>query len=608
VKNVAPQPHPSYPELHAFAQGFMQDAEFAAIEEHLYTCDQCCAWIAAQPENTLVALAREVATLGGPLDRQRSPVIPERIPAALEQHPRYRVIEMIGTGGMGAVYKAEHRLMQRLVALKVVHPKLLSNPEAVERFQREVRLAARLAHRHIVISYDADQADDLHFLVMEFVSGQMLSQKIAATGPASIRQACEWVRQAALGLQHAYEQGMAHRDIKPHNLIIAKDGHLRILDFGLSRLLSDQAHQPLGSDDSSAIASQTQAGAIIGTPDYMAPEQILSAREADIRADIYSLGCTLFFLLSGRPPFSRNSVSDTLQAHIHAAIPNLQHVREDAPAELNRLLARMLAKSPQDRFQTPGELAQELSGLLRTWDDTPSPDDVRGGGPVPPTGLTHQPLRRSQVDRRALVSGLLTLAGLIGLAAWLGNANMFSPWSQVQRVRLLVLLPSDGLWYPDYAGLVDAAQTTGVQLTFASVADHPSRVLSTSVPGIAIPDVKLDSTLQADSFQGIVFLGYDCQEFLPGGQAGEDTRRLLNDFQMKKRVVASMCAGQRILAAQGVLRGKSAAASQSVAEQEITVEGGQVVAEPVVVDGLVVTAAEATHSLEFLRAIRRVVR
>ncbi len=160
------------------------------------------------------------------------------LPNALLQHPRYAVYEKIGQGGMGAVYRAEHRIMQRTVALKVVHPRLLTNSQAVERFEREVRLAAKLSHPNIVVAYDADQASSLHFLVMEYVQGKTLDRWIAEQGPVDFRRALDWTRQAALGLQHAHQMGMAHRDIKPHNLILTEEGKLRILDFGLSRLVS----------------------------------------------------------------------------------------------------------------------------------------------------------------------------------------------------------------------------------------------------------------------------------------------------------------------------------------------------------------------------------
>ena len=167
---------------------------------------------------------------------------PAPLPPELVDHPRYRVVALIGAGGMGAVYKAEHRLMERTVALKVVNPAFIDNPAAVRRFQQEVKAAARLHHPNIVASHDADQAGSLHFLVMEYVEGRSLADYAQEKGPLPIPEACEYARQAALGLQHAHEHGLVHRDVKPHNLMRTPDGRIKILDFGLARL--GQAAEP----------------------------------------------------------------------------------------------------------------------------------------------------------------------------------------------------------------------------------------------------------------------------------------------------------------------------------------------------------------------------
>ena len=165
-------------------------------------------------------------------------------PKELADHPRYRVLGLLGAGGMGAVYKAEHRLMERPVALKVIRRGLTDDPAAAERFRREVKAAARLSHPHIVRAYDAEQAGDLHFLVMEFVEGTDLARLVAGQGPLPVARACEYARQAALGLQHAFEHGMVHRDIKPQNLMLTPDGQVKVLDFGLARFVSESAPSP----------------------------------------------------------------------------------------------------------------------------------------------------------------------------------------------------------------------------------------------------------------------------------------------------------------------------------------------------------------------------
>jgi serine/threonine protein kinase len=261
----------------------------------------------------------------------------------LFDHPRYRVLGLLGVGGMGSVYKAEHRLMERLVALKVINRALTGDDGAVERFRREVRTAAKLVHPHIVSAFDADQVADLHFFVMEYIDGNSLDKWVAKVGPLPAQEACNYVRQAALGLQYAHERGMVHRDIKPHNLLRTKDGDIKILDFGLARFASERR----GTD------SLTGTGVVMGTPDYIAPEQANDARSADVRADIYSLGCTLYYLLSGRVPFPDGTTLQKFIAHLEKMPRPVREWRPELPAGLKGVLAKMMAKKPEERFQQP---------------------------------------------------------------------------------------------------------------------------------------------------------------------------------------------------------------------------------------------------------------
>src|SRR5262249_41980004 len=240
-------------------------------------------------------------------------------PPELAEHPRYRVRELLGVGGMGAVYRAEHLLMERPVALKVINRSLTDRPALVERFRREAPAAARLAHPNSVAAFDAEQAGDTHFLVMEYVEGQSLARVLAERGPLPVTEACAYVRQAALGLQHAHEQGMVHRDIKPHNLMRTPGGQVKILDFGLARFASEAA--PPGAllagppaGEAPPAASLTQTGTMMGTPEYIAPEQARDAHAADIRADLYSLGCTLYDLLTGQAPFPEGTAVEKVRA------------------------------------------------------------------------------------------------------------------------------------------------------------------------------------------------------------------------------------------------------------------------------------------------------
>ncbi|HWY86883.1 MAG TPA: sister chromatid cohesion protein PDS5, partial [Gemmataceae bacterium] len=286
-------------------------------------------------------------------------------------HPRYRTGDLIGVGGMGAVYKAEHLLMQRPVAVKVLNHELIDNPATVDRFRREVRAAARLTHPNIVAAFDAEQAGDVHFLAMEYVEGVSLARRCAEYGPLPVAEACSYARQAALGLQHAHECGMVHRDIKPQNLMLTAGGQVKILDFGLARFVMESvpvgAMLPIQGDSAptSGIDGKakplTQIGVVMGTPDYIAPEQAQDSHQADIRADIYSLGCTLYDMLAGHAPFPDGNAVQKIKAHLHKTPPPLKTLRRDVPLELVRVIERMMAKDPAQRYQTPAEAAAALA-------------------------------------------------------------------------------------------------------------------------------------------------------------------------------------------------------------------------------------------------------
>ncbi|MBM4071213.1 MAG: DUF1501 domain-containing protein [Planctomycetes bacterium] len=355
--------HPSEVQLRDYVAGKLSARDRATVESHLLACDQCSEWMNAQRapvERTSAGDSRRVVNLP---DQATLPPAEKASPssadpaAAFAGHPRYRILEPLGQGGMGTVYKAEHLRMERTVALKIINASLVQGATAVERFHREVKAAARLNHPNIVTAYDADQVADTHFLVMEHVNGLSLSKYLEKKGRLSVAHACEFVRQAALGLQHAHEKGMVHRDIKPANLMLTPKGQIKILDFGLARLSLDK--QRVGGN-------LTQEGSVMGTPDYIAPEQATDASKADIRADIYSLGCTLYALLAGRPPFAEGTHLQRILAHLDQAPKPIREIREDVPEALAAVLHKMLAKKPDDRFATPSAVAKALepfSGL-----------------------------------------------------------------------------------------------------------------------------------------------------------------------------------------------------------------------------------------------------
>jgi serine/threonine protein kinase len=269
----------------------------------------------------------------------------------------FRIIDYLGKGGVSQVFKAWHTGRNCVVALKVIHADLLSNAEAVRRFEREMRVVARLRHPNVVGAFEDDAIGAAHFYAMEFIEGTDLNKLVQLGGPLPPATASACVRQVALGLEHAHQLGLIHRDIKPANLVLLK-AHgthaadvVKILDFGLARLRT--------TPDQGAPDVLTAEGALIGTADYLSPEQAVDPRYVDIRADIYSLGCTFHFLLAGEPPYPGKSVVEKLYKHRTAAVPEIPGI----PAEVAAVVKKMMGKKPEERYQTPAEAAKALEPL-----------------------------------------------------------------------------------------------------------------------------------------------------------------------------------------------------------------------------------------------------
>jgi serine/threonine protein kinase/Leucine-rich repeat (LRR) protein len=348
----------------------------------------------------------------------------------------YVLLEKLGEGGMGAVFKARNWKLGKTVALKLIRKEKLTHPEAFKRFQREIRVAAQLDHPNVVHAYDADEADGTCFFVMEHVEGTDLHQRVRQRGPLPVLRACEYVRQAALGLQHAHEHGLVHRDIKPHNLLLTErvgagpqvHGPLvKVADLGLARVRA--------SEDGNSNTPLTEQGLLLGTCDYLAPEQAADAHGVDIRADLYSLGCTLYFLISGRVPFPGKSIPIKLILHRDAEPVPLEQLRADVPPEVAAVVRKLMAKGPKDRFQTPAELATVLAGILRSFEAetvvaTPTVQETRPASTPEtpfadlncstPGGVIIRPQRPAQGRRwpaavLAAVLGLTTLGLVLAL-------------------------------------------------------------------------------------------------------------------------------------------------------------------------------------------------
>jgi serine/threonine protein kinase/Leucine-rich repeat (LRR) protein len=286
----------------------------------------------------------------------------------------YVLEEKIGAGGMGQVFKARHRRMDRLVAVKLLPATLTKDRAAVARFEREVKAAAKISHPNIVAAHDADCADGVHFLVMELVDGSDLSALVRRSGPFPVDKAIDYVWQAAKGLEAAHADGIVHRDIKPGNLLLDKKGVVKILDMGLARLTAE--------GDGSPQAELTTTGTLMGTIDYMSPEQALNTKAADARADIYALGCSLFFLLTAKATYDGDTLMKKVLAHRDRPIPRLRSFCPEAPAQLEAVFTKMVAKKIVDRYQTMTEVIAALEGCKSSQSDTLALQAAGAGQPT----------------------------------------------------------------------------------------------------------------------------------------------------------------------------------------------------------------------------------
>ncbi len=367
-----PSAHPSDRALSAFGLGKLDDRSAGAVNKHLERCPYCRQRVADLSADSFLGRMRDAqpkcehafsqsltsATDGQAVRQASAPPAANTLPPGLADHPDYKIKRELGRGGMGVVYLAENKLMGRDEVLKVMGRHIMDRPGVLDRFLREIRAVARLRHPNIVTAYHATRLGESIVFAMEYVPGYDLAQLVNGRGPLPVPLACNFVYQAALGLQHAHEEGLVHRDIKPSNLMLARKRDkptIKVLDFGLAKATREER----------VDSGLTGQGQMLGTPDCVAPEQIRDAQSADIRADIYSLGCTLYHLLAGRPPFAGDSLWDLYQAHFSMDAGPLNLVRSDVPAELASLAAKMMQKEPASRFQTPAEVAKALTPFFK---------------------------------------------------------------------------------------------------------------------------------------------------------------------------------------------------------------------------------------------------
>lgn len=654
--------HPQSEVLEAFGRGELPPVESVAIAEHLSACDTCSAFLGqvhtlngASPSQ--LQQTNPAAAISDPSFAPPGSVFNSQVPSALGDHPQYRIIDRLGEGGMGVVYKAEHRMMDRVVALKVLAPHLTANAAAVDRFRQEVKAAGKLLHPNIVVSHDAGEAGGHHFLVMEYVEGISLDRLVSRRGPLSVTMACHFARQVALGLQHAADKGMVHRDIKPQNLIVTRKGQVKILDFGLARL-----HREM---DAAAIPGKPMPGAtspnfIMGTPDYISPEQAKNSSAVDIRSDLYSLGCTLYFLLTGQTPFARaSSLIDKLLAHTEEEPPPLASHRLDVPEGLAQVLAKLMAKKPADRYATPAEAAAALAPFAKGQDVPAAPGataaplfeiveaEIVRAAPVlaePAAPATvkakktgKKKARLLRAKRRKLIAaviGMIALGLLVGGAVKLvrkfraadagkesagssnvahsGDSQPKNPPAVVPAAkgppRVLMVLPSRGLWLNDYRPVRKRLEELGAKVITASGPGMRSVPdMEDQANGIPV-DVVLWPEMDVSDYDAVVFVGRFTPEFA-SGKGGYAAATVIDRFRKKNAVLAAICEGEGVLAVHGFLNGKSAAGNPAIRDnpsvRSLPIKWSERTVET---DGRVVTASAPEHATAFADALLKVLR
>lgn len=422
--------------IRQFLGGFCDEPQAEGIAAHLAECVICSAAANKinQQSDTIARLVKSAdqrlelepacqAARRHLLGTSAPPLTMPLLPLAIGQ---YELLEPIGRGGMGRVFKAVHRHLKRTMAVKLLLPERAHDTEAVAAFLREMEAIGRLESPHVVRANDAACIDGVYFLAMDYVPGPDLARLLDRIPRLDVADACEIIRQAAIGLQYAHENGLVHCDIKPSNLILTEHGVVKILDLGLARILTGSSASP--------------SAAVAGTIDYMAPEQWLPDAAVDIRADIYGLGCTFFKLLVGKAPFEQSSLTRR-QAHGSAPIPSLHELRSAVPASLDKIVERMLAKRPEDRFAEPKEVAaalepfcegHRLASLAERVADG-SADTLRVGRAAD-TKVSRKPAARF-ASRKWVIAALLAL---FGFAAIRGSMAVFRPsttddgWRSIQ--------------------------------------------------------------------------------------------------------------------------------------------------------------------------------
>ncbi|MFM8274880.1 MAG: serine/threonine protein kinase [Gemmata sp.] len=357
---------------------------------------------------------------------------------------KFKLLERIGVGGMGQVFLCEHMFMKRRVAVKVLPPAKAEQPAALGRFYREARAAGSLDHTNIIRTHDIDQDGNLHFIVMDYVDGPNLLDVVKKFGPLDITRAVSYIRQAALGLDYAFRNKLIHRDVKPGNILIDRKGVARILDMGLARFLNDHSDQ---------LTIKYDDKIVLGTADYVAPEQVANSHSVDIRADVYGLGATFYFLLAGHPPFPTGTVSQKLLWHRTKEPTPVVLIRPEVPEAVAAIIGKMMAKDPKARYQTPAQVVAELEQFLTGPVPLPAAEEMPLLSPAATEGIVEEDVAGAAVAETPLNTAA-TLAAhtqakfgagaavMSPLAASPFGASTNSPWGTAPRSSAVVTRPA----------------------------------------------------------------------------------------------------------------------------------------------------------------------
>ncbi len=574
--------HPNHQQLTEFLLGKLDEEVSSKIEQHIQDCETCWNVLGTVADDGLVALAKQ-SELVPDHEVEDLPAIDgsefDRIAREIGDNFQYQLIEKIGSGGMGDVYRAEHRIMGRTVAIKLLRKPLIGNRLAVQRFRNEVKSAARLFHPNIVAAFDAESVDDTHFLVTEFVDGENLAEKVRRGGPLPLGMAYDAIRQAAVGLQHAAAQSMMHRDIKPQNLILDREGQVKVLDFGLAKFVHEST-----LENPELTGGLTAAHTTLGTPDFVAPEQANDSRGADFRSDIYSLGCTFYFLVTGKVPFPNCSPLEKISSHLLKEVPDLP---SRFPAAANALLRKMVAKDPNERFQTYSELIGAI-------------DPMVSDRAITKKNLAQ--LRKAPVTRRqSLLVGVATIALLFSAwtiwSNWDSSNSFMAIFSRTLPKKVLYVIPSIA-YLPDYSESYPEFEQLGASVVTA--ADEKWVELNDDENDSGSFEVDMTfAEVDPHEFGAVIFIGGDTLPLILEDRSGQEVLRMIRVIRKNGGVVGGICGGNNVLAGHGLLDGRRYA--NFPLENEPA--NATVVDKGVVADQNIVTTPSADHAKSFAESV-----